>query len=159
MNVRPVEPHDRDWVESFLTDRNSGRVAAHGELFYPPELPGLIAERDGEPLGLATYRIEGDECELVTLHSRIEGAGAGSALMEAVAAAAREAGCRRLYLITTNDNMHALRFYQRRGLRLIALRAGAVDEARRTLKPEIGEVGDDRIPIRDELELELPLSP
>ena len=53
--------------------------------------------------------------------------------------------------------MHALRFYQRRGLRLSALRVGAVDEARRTLKPEIGEVGSDRIPIRDELELELQL--
>ena len=157
MNVRPVEQRDRDWVEGFLAERNSGRVAAHGELFYPPELPGLIAEGDGEPIGLATYRIEGDECELVTLHSRVEGAGAGSALVEAVAAAARAAGCRRLYLITTNDNMRALRFYQRHGLRLSALRPGAVDEARRTLKPEIGEVGNDRIPIRDELELELQL--
>jgi GNAT superfamily N-acetyltransferase len=157
MNVRPVELRDRDWVDRFLAERNSGRVAAHGELFYPPELPGLIAERDGEPIGLATYRIDGDECELVTLHSRVENAGAGSALIEALAATAREAGCRRLYLITTNDNTHALRFYQRRGLRLVALRAGAVDEARRTLKPEIGEVGNDRIAIRDELELELPL--
>ena len=157
MNVRPVEPRDRVWVEGFLAERNSARVAVHGELFYPPELPGLIAERDGEPIGLATYHIDGDECELVTLHSRVENAGAGSALIEALAATARDAGCRRLYLITTNDNMHALRFYQRRGLRLSALRVGAVDEARRTLKPEIGEVGSDRIPIRDELELELQL--
>ena len=157
MNVRPVELRDRDWVEGFLAERNSGRVAVHGELFYPPELPGLIAERDGEPIGLATYHIDGDECELVTLHSRVENAGAGSALIEALAATARDAGCRRLYLITTNDNMHALRFYQRRGLRLSALRVGAVDEARRTLKPEIGEVGSDRIPIRDELESELQL--
>jgi ribosomal protein S18 acetylase RimI-like enzyme len=159
MNVRPVEPDDRDWVTQFLAERNSARVAAHGELLSPPDLPGFVAERDGDPLGLATYRIDGDECELVTLHSNVEDAGAGSALIDAVSAAAREAGCRRLFLITTNDNTYALRFYQRRGLRLAALRAGAVDEARRTLKPEIGEVGNDGIPVRDELELELPLSP
>jgi hypothetical protein len=63
----------------------------------------------------------------------------------------------RLFLITTNDNTHALRFYQRRGLRLCALRPGAVDEARRTLKPEIGEIGNDGIPIHDEVELDLLL--
>jgi ribosomal protein S18 acetylase RimI-like enzyme len=132
VNVRPVEAHDRAWVTSFLAETNSARVAAHGELLYPSELPGFIA---GDGLALATYRIDGDECELVTLHSRVENAGAGSALIEAVSAAAREAGCRRLYLITTNDNTHALRFYQRRGFRLAALRPGAVDEARRTVKP------------------------
>jgi ribosomal protein S18 acetylase RimI-like enzyme len=154
VNVRPVEAHDRDWVTRFLAETNSTRVAAHGELLYPSRLAGFIA---GDGLGLATYRIDGDECELVTLHSAVENAGAGSTLVEAVAAAARAAGCRRLYLITTNDNTHALRFYQRRGFRLCALRPGAVDEARHTLKPEIGEVGNDGIPIRDELELELPL--
>jgi GNAT superfamily N-acetyltransferase len=157
MNVRPVEPRDQEWVTQFLAEQNSVRVAAHGELLRPPELPGLLTERESEPIGLATYRIDGDECELVTLHSRVENAGAGSALIDAVAAVAREAGCRRLYLITTNDNTQALRFYQRRGLRLAALRPGAVDEARRTLKPEIGEIGNDGIPIRDELELELQL--
>ena len=111
MNVRPVEQGDREWVTEFLAERNSSRVAAHGKLLYPTELPGFIA---GDRLGLATYRIDGDECELVTLHSAVENTGAGSALIEAIAAAAREAGCRRLYLITTNDNTHALRFYQRR---------------------------------------------
>jgi ribosomal protein S18 acetylase RimI-like enzyme len=157
VNVRPVGDRDRAWVTRFLEETNSTRVAAHGELLDPPELLGLIAERDGEPIGLATYRIDGDECELVTLHSAVANAGAGSALIDAVAAAARDAGCRRLYLITTNDNTNALRFYQRRGLRLVALRPGAVDKGRRTLKPEIGEIGNDGIPIRDELELELQL--
>jgi GNAT superfamily N-acetyltransferase len=155
VNVRPVDASDRAWVTEFLADRNSSRVAAHGELLYPPELPGFIA---GDRLGVATYRIDGDECELVTLHSAVENAGAGSALIDAVVATAREAGCRRVYLVTTNDNTQALRFYQRRGLRLCALRPGVVDEARRTLKPEIGETGNDGIPIRDELELELLLN-
>jgi len=152
--LRPVEPRDRTWIERLV---GASRVASCGRLLQLAELDGVVAEREGEPIGAATYRIDGDECELVTLHSRVEGAGAGSALIEAVAEIARAAACRRLFLITTNDNTKALRFYQRRGLRLAALRPGAVDEARRTLKPEIAALGNDDIPIRDELELALEL--
>ena len=84
------------------------------------------------------------------------GRGIGSTLLEGVANEARRRGCRRLWLITTNDNLNAIRFYQRRGLRLVAVHAGAVDDARR-LKPSIPLVGEDGIPIRDELEFELEL--
>jgi hypothetical protein len=59
-----------------------------------------------------------------------------------------------LWLVTTNDNTHALRFYHRLGFRLAALHPGAVEAARR-LKPEIPLLGLDEIPIRDELELEI----
>ena len=71
---------------------------------------------------------------------------------------ATKAGCRRLWLVTTNDNTHALRFYQRRGFRIAAVHTGAIDEYRGTLKPEIGLTGNDGIPIRDEIELELALN-
>lgn len=54
--------------------------------------------------------------------------------------------------MTTNDE--ALRFYQRRGFRLSALRTGAVDESRSRLKPQIPTAGDFGIPVRDEIELE-----
>lgn len=109
-----------------------------------------------ERVGLALYRIEGKECEIVAPDSLREGRGIGTALVEAVADAARSAGCRRLWLITTNDNTRALRFYQRRGLHLIALHRDAVTAARQ-LKPTIPLFGNDDIRIRDELELELPL--
>jgi hypothetical protein len=67
-------------------------------------------------------------------------------------------GCRRLWLVTTNDNLHPLGFYQRRGLRLCALHAGSLDRDR-ALKPELPEVNPDhRIPMRDLPELELDLS-
>jgi hypothetical protein len=70
---------------------------------------------------------------------------------------AAERGCRRLWLVTTNDNLHALGFYQRRGLRLCALHAGSLDRDR-ALKPELPEINpDNRIPMRDLLELELEL--
>jgi hypothetical protein len=80
----------------------------------------------------------------------------GSALLDAAAATARAEGCARLRLITTNDNLDALRFYQRRGFRLVALRPGAVDVAR-VLKPQIPRTGDFGIAVRDELELEREL--
>jgi ribosomal protein S18 acetylase RimI-like enzyme len=91
---------------------------------------------------------------VLSIDSLREGAGVGSALLAAAVAAARAAGCARAYLITTNDNMRALRFYQRRGFALVALRPRAIERAR-ALKPSIPLVGFGGIPLRDELELEL----
>jgi len=118
----------------------------------------LIALEGGAPAGFLTYVLDGDACEVLTLNAVTSWRGAGTALLEAMAAVARDAGCSRLWLVTTNDNVDALRFYQRRGFRLRELRPGAVDRTRLDLKPEIPEVGDHGIPIRDELELELRLS-
>ena len=70
---------------------------------------------------------------------------------------ARERGHRSAWVVTTNDNLDALRLCQRRGFRLAELRAGAVDESRRRLKPSIGPVAENGIPIRDELELTIDL--
>jgi GNAT superfamily N-acetyltransferase len=133
-----------------------GLQARRGELVDVLGLPGFVAERDGSPVGIATYRRDGDECELAFIAAFEPRRGVGSALLEAVVEAA--AGCARLWLVTTNDNLDALRFYQRRGFRLSALRTGAVDEARGTLKPRIPAVGAYGIPLRDELELELVLA-
>jgi ribosomal protein S18 acetylase RimI-like enzyme len=126
-----------------------------GELLDVLALPGFVAERDGRPVGIATYRRDGSECELAFIAAFEARRGVGSALLGAVVEAA--AGCQRVWLVTTNDNLDALRFYQRRGFRLTALRAGAVDRARASLKPRIGTVGEHGIPLRDELELELVL--
>ena len=107
--------------------------------------------------GVATYVVEGTDCELLTLHAATPRVGVGSALLAEVRATARAAGCRRLWVVTTNDNLDALRFYQRRGFRLTALRPGAVDYSRELLKPEIPRTGAHQIPLRDELELEMDL--
>ena len=156
--MRPYGPGDRSWAEGLLEENMGGsRVARLGELIDPVGLPGLVAERDGERLGLLTYIVHGDQFEVLSLHCRVWNTGAGGALLEAAAELAAGRGCRRLWLVTTNDNLHALGFYQRRGLRLSALHAGAVDRDR-ALKPELPEVNpDNRIPIRDLLELELDL--
>jgi RimJ/RimL family protein N-acetyltransferase len=106
---------------------------------------------------LVTYRIVAKECEIVTLDSLQTGMGIGTALLDAVEQAAQQARCRRIWLITTNDNLTALRFYQKRGFSLVAVHRGAVEQARR-LKPEIPACGQYGIPIQDEIELELLLA-
>ena len=160
MNIRSITAADRDWVARHVAEIWGAEVVvAHGKIYHAAELPGFIAEMDGEKAGLITYHIAGDRiageaCEIVTLDSLNEGRGIGTALIEAVKAVAGTAGCRRLWLITTNDNLHALGFYQKRGFRLIAVHPGAVDAARK-LKPEIPLIGNDGIPITDEIELEI----
>ena len=133
-------------------------VVAHGEQIHLVELPGFVAV-DGERIaGHAAYRIDAQDCELVAIAVEPRRTGIGSRLMDRVISVAREAGCRRVWLTTTNDNLDALRFYQRRGFQLCALRAGVVVEARRTLKPDLPATGAYDIPMRDELDLELALS-
>jgi ribosomal protein S18 acetylase RimI-like enzyme len=155
--LRAVTARDRAWVRRVVRERwGATVVVSRGVLSRPEALTGFVAERDREAVGLATYRIDGDECEIVTIDALVEGEGIGTALLDAVADAARAARCRRVWLITTNDNLRALRFYQRRGYVLMALHREAIAESRR-LKPSIPETGEHGIPIRDELELELGL--
>ncbi len=157
-SVRPLTDADRPWARDLLTERwGEPRVVTRGRLHDAGALPGFLAEdRDGRRLGLVTYRLDGPECELMTLDSVAEGRGVGSALLAAVRGAAEAAGCRRLWLVTMNTNLHALRFYQRRGLRLVAVHPGAVADSRR-LKPTI-PLRENGLPLRDEIELELPLA-
>jgi GNAT superfamily N-acetyltransferase len=152
--VRERREADRFAVEAFLAERHSHRVARLGRLENPMDHPALLAERDGALAGVLTYVIGDDECEILTLHATERQRGAGTALLEAVERVAAERGCRRLWVLTTNDNVDALRFYQRRGFRLAELHPGAVDDSRSRLKPELPEVGDHGIPLRDELVLD-----
>jgi len=153
--IRSAGPDDRTTLEPFLTRWHSLRVARRGALKHPLDHPALLVE-DGDRrlVAVLTYVIRGADCEILTLHSDVRWSGVGTALLAEVQRIARAAGCTRLWLITTNDNVDALRFYQRRGFRLAALRLGAVVDSRARLKPEIPEVGDYSIALRDELELE-----
>ena len=153
--VRPLCDADLPWAEQLLDAELGGRhQARRGELIDALDLPGLVAERDGERVGLLTYRLASGGAELESIATGERHAGVGTALLEAVR---RElAGQGRLWLVTTNDNLDALRFYQRRGFALVALRPSAVALGRE-LKPSIPAVGAFGIPLRDELELELPL--
>jgi GNAT superfamily N-acetyltransferase len=131
-------------------------VISRGQAHDAARLPAFIAVEDDDLVGLATFRFADDECELVTLDALRKRGGIGSALFARVVEEATNQGCRRLWLITTNDNLDAMRFYQRRGMRFAAVHRGAVDNARR-MKPSIPEIGDYGIPLHDELEFELRL--
>jgi ribosomal protein S18 acetylase RimI-like enzyme len=154
VTVRAFEPAaDRSWAADLLDREIAGAVQARrGDTLNALDLPGLVAEDGGVAVGLLFYRFDGEDCELFLLLATNRGAGVGTALVDALVA--RAAGRRRIWLVTTNDNLRALRFYQRRGFTLCALRPGAVDDVRRRLKPGIPLTGDDGIPVRDELELE-----
>jgi ribosomal protein S18 acetylase RimI-like enzyme len=157
MDIVKLEEKLRPWSNRLLAEHwGSTRLVSRGRLYDGSALDGFVAIDEGAPVGLATYRIEGDECELTTLNSEAEGRGVGSALIDSVKKRAAEAGCRRLWLITTNDNVKAVGFYQKRGFSLVALHREAI-ECSRKLKPEIPEIGLEGIPIRDELELEVLL--
>lgn len=155
IELRSLHPTDSPRVTRWMVEHWGSEIAvAHGAVYRPAELPGFVAVDSGQWLGLLTYHIDADVCEIITVDSLVPNAGIGTALIDAVLHAARLAGCRRLWLVTTNDNMAALRFYQRRGFVLAALHANAVAHSRQ-IKPEIPLTGNDGIPIRDEIELEM----
>lgn len=154
MTVRDLDrARDRAWAEAALgADLGGALQARRGEVIDVLALPGLVAERHKEPVGLLLYQLDDGrgEVELAALATPIRGVGGGTALIEALRE--RAAG-RPIWLVTTNDNVDALRFYQRLGFRIREVRVGAVDAARRSLKPSIARIGAHGIPLRDEFEL------
>jgi GNAT superfamily N-acetyltransferase len=157
VSVRALRGDERRWAATIIGESWGDVVITRGRELRPAELPALVAEADGERAGLATYLVEDSECELVTLDALTVGGGIGSALVEAVADAARGAGCARVVVITTNDNLPALRLYQRHGFVLAAVRLDEIERSRRR-KPQIAATGYAGIPIRDELELHRALA-
>jgi ribosomal protein S18 acetylase RimI-like enzyme len=160
IEVRPATAADAPYIERSLTEAFAGTMAlAHGELIDCLALPAVVAFEAGEPVGLLTYRVSGQgagsDWEVVSLAAERPGIGVGSALLEWIRATGAGAGAKRIWLVTTNDNVHALRFYQRRGYDLVGLHRDAVTRGR-SLKPSI-PLELNGIPLRHELELELRL--
>ena len=157
VTVRDLGPADHDWARALIAGfQGSPRVARLGELIDPLALEGMVAERDGSPVGLASVIETPDKgLEILLLQAEPSGTGAGTALLETARQVATASGHRRLWLVTTNDNLPAIHFYLRRGLHVAAIHHNAVD-ADRALKPEIPAVNPvNGLPIRDLIELEL----
>ena len=155
--IRPLLRSDRDRVRAFVTERWGAEiVVAHRVVYRPHELPGFAAQQGDSMVGLITLHVVGNSCEIVSIDSLQPGKGIGAALLDAAIAYARQANCTRLWLITTNDNLNALRFYQKRGLVLVTIHRNALTRSREQ-KPQIPLIGNDGIPLRDEIELEMIL--
>jgi ribosomal protein S18 acetylase RimI-like enzyme len=157
VDVRALVPGDAAWAGAVHRAAwGTPQAARLGELVDLRRLPGLVALLDGERAGLLNYDLRDGSLEVVSLVSLAEGRGVGRALLEGARRRAQAAGCRRLWLVTTNDNLRALALYQRFGMDIVALHHGAVARSRK-LKPAIPEVGRNGIPIAHELELALEL--
>jgi ribosomal protein S18 acetylase RimI-like enzyme len=154
IEIRPATAHDHHAIVDLYTRlRGTTIVVAHGVTYDMSTLPALLAYRHDRLAGLLTYTIRPDGLEVVTIDAVVRHTGVGGALLDAAADKAIEAGAPRLWLITTNDNLDALRFYQRRGMRIVGVAPGAVDESRRI--KHIPLVGDYDIEIHDEITLEM----
>jgi ribosomal protein S18 acetylase RimI-like enzyme len=155
--LRPLTEHDaprlrqiwkKNWGDEFMVVR--------GNIYHPHNLEGFIAYDGPDCVGEITYNFSDGECEIVTLDSEREGQGLGTKLINAVVEEAKKHDCRRVFLITTNDNLNALGFYQKRGFELVKIHRGAVNVSRK-IKPGIPLIGMNNIPLRDEIELEIVL--
>ncbi len=146
-------PHLRQfWIEHW----GGEEMISRGNIYRPEQLDGFVVENGNEWIGLITFFIKDDECEVTSLDSQREGQGIGSMLIDETIKEARARDCKRLFLITTNDNLHALGFSQKSGFEIVTVYRGAVNVSRK-IKPSIPLVGNDGIPLRDEIELEMSL--
>lgn len=152
--INPVNKDQRNIIKLFITENwGSPIIVAKGRAHNVIDLPGFISLQDGQVLGLVTYHISEKECEIVTLDCQIRNLGLGTQLVDKVLEVAKFNKCIRVWLITTNDNTQAIRFYQKRGFLWVGFFENAVENSRK-IKPEIPELGNDDIPIKHEIELE-----
>ncbi len=156
--IRSKQPSDNEAICALMLQTwHSIEIVTRGTLYPVLELEGFIAEHESEIVGFVLYRYEDLECEVIVLQSMSEGIGIGSKLMQEVNSAAKNKNCTRIWLITTNDNIYAMHFYQKRGFVFSAIYPNAMAISRQ-LKPQIPLLGIDGIPLRDEIEFELIIS-
>ena len=157
MNIRRLTTEELPRLRQFWVDQwGDDIIIVHSNIYRPEDVEGLAVEEHNGWIGLITFLFPSNECEITSLDSLHAGQGIGTALLEKVIEEARAKECRRIFLITTNDNLHALGFYQRRGFELVKINRGAVNESRK-IKPGISLIGENNIPLRDEIELEMIL--
>jgi ribosomal protein S18 acetylase RimI-like enzyme len=158
MDLRRLTPTDLPHLRQFWIEHwGSEEMISRGNIHRPEQLQGFVVEDGDTWIGLLTFFIKNGECEVTSIDSLREGQGVGSMLIETAIEEARIQGCYRLFLITTNDNLNALGFYQKRGFEIVTIYRGAVNESRQR-KPSIPLIGYNNIPLRDEIELEIMLN-
>lgn len=157
MEVLKVSSDNREQVNNFIREHwFSDTMALRGELVDMTVLDGFVVFDFDKIIGLITYRILDKECEIMSLDSLVENRGIGTDLLNRVIELAKERECEKIKLITTNDNINALKYYQRRGFDMVRFYHNALDISRQ-LKPSIPLVGEYGIPLKHEIEFEMKL--
>jgi ribosomal protein S18 acetylase RimI-like enzyme len=150
--VREATDADRPAVrELFQRDFGRTKIVAFGEVMDLDQVLSLVAVFYDDPSGALAYRLLGDALHIVALATdpMWQRSGVGGHLVAEAELLARRLKLARVVVATTNDNLPALYFYQRRGYRLTDLIPNNVVTSTRQEQP--GFAG---IPVRDEIRLE-----
>ena len=155
--ISEIQPEDKSLISNFISENwESTKSVSKGKIHDVTILNGFICKKDNQIIGLITVDICGKDCEIVTLDSKVQNSGLGTKLINQVIERVKLKGCKRVWLITTNDNINAIRFYQNRGFEWVGFYKDSMQKSRQ-LKPEIPETGFDDIPIKHEVEFEYKL--
>lgn len=158
IQIRKINTSDLEWIRNlFIAEWAGDFIIGAGKIHRPENLEGFIAEENGEKVGLITFDVRNNKMELVSINSLKPGKGIGTMLINEAMKTAKERKIKKIFLVTTNDNLTALKFYQKKGFRLVKIHPDAITEARK-IKPQIPETGEDGIPIKDAIELEYPIN-
>jgi ribosomal protein S18 acetylase RimI-like enzyme len=158
--LRRLTQNDLPRLRQFWIEHWGGEeMITRGNVYRPEQLEGFVFEDENRAawIGLLTFFIKDREAEITSLDSLREGQGIGTMLIDKAVEEAQAKDCKRLFLITTNDNLNALGFYQKRGFEIVTVYRGAVNESRKR-KTSIPLIGYNNIPLRDEIELEIKLT-
>lgn len=157
MDIKPISSENREQVNNFIVSHwFSTDMVVRGEIIDMTVLDGFVVYKGENIIGLLTYKIDGTECKIISLDSLSENQGIGTALVSKVIETAKKNDCTKIKLITTNDNLNAMRFYQKRGFDMVRIYHNALDVSRK-LKPSIPLVGEFGIPLKHEIEFEMDI--
>lgn len=156
LRITESNAEDLVYIKDLITrDWGGEPLVIRGKKYYPSALEGLIVHNpENEVVGFLSYDIQGQTCEIIVFEIFEKFKGIGTLVLNKLKKIAKQKGCDRLYLMTTNDNLEALRFYQKRGFCICGIHVDSVKISRK-IKPKIGLTGDYGIPVRDEIDLEL----
>ncbi|OOM80543.1 GNAT family N-acetyltransferase [Clostridium sp. BL-8] len=157
MDIKIISSENRNQINEFIMSHwFSTDMVVRGEIVDMRLIDGFVMYDNEEIIGLVTYRVKASECEIMSLDSLMERQGIGTVLLNKVIEVARGENCSKVKIITTNDNINALGFYQQRGFDMVNLYHNALNDSRK-LKPSIPLVGDFGIPLMHEIEFEMNL--
>lgn len=158
MNIEVKEFDRDDRIGKFLTEQwGNDYIVSDSKKLNGKDLSGFMVEENGEIIGLLTCHLEDNgSCEIVTLDSLRPNQGIGTELINRMVDKAKNDNYSKLWLVTTNDNIDAMKFYQRRGFIFEGISINAIERSRE-LKQNIPMIGCYDIPIRDEMIFNYPL--
>ncbi|MFO1259104.1 MAG: GNAT family N-acetyltransferase [Gammaproteobacteria bacterium] len=157
IKIRSLTQDDALWLKNVIdNDWGGNPLVVRTVSYYPHKMAGLVAFQGAKRIGVLSYEIRKEICEIIVFEVFDKFQGIGTQMLDSLKEIVKKEGCKQIYLMTTNDNLDALRFYQKRGFIISGIHIDSVKKSRE-IKPTIGLTGDYGIPVRDEIDLTLDL--